>query len=155
MYVVMPCFNTEKEIHDLTEMAVESMRSAGDIKLIIVDNGSTFAPKALEKLADIYIRNETNLGYPKAVNQGLKKVESDVVCIANNDIRVPKGIFDLKNELTKYPKIGSLHFKMIDYDQPFDFGMRFSRLAKSDGVLHHFSLLKQKLSPKAVMMRTL
>ena len=58
MYVIMPCFNTEKEIHDLTEMAVESIRNAGNVKLIIVDNGSTYAVKALKNLADIYIRNE-------------------------------------------------------------------------------------------------
>ena len=122
MYVIMPCFNTEKEIHDLTEMAVESIRNAGNVKLIIVDNGSTYAVKALKNLADIYLRNETNLGYPKAVNQGLKKAKSKVICIANNDIRVPKGIFDLEKELLKYPKIGSLHFKMINYDQPFEFG---------------------------------
>jgi len=148
MYVIMPCFNTEKEIHDLTEMAVESIRNAGNVKLIIVDNGSTYAVKALKNLADIYIRNETNLGYPKAVNQGLKKAKSKVICIANNDIRVPKGIFDLEKELLKHHKIGSLHFKMINYDQPFEFGNELFATGKERWCTSSFFFIKRQAIPK-------
>jgi len=148
MYVIMPCFNTEKEIHDLTEMAVESIRNAGNVKLIIVDNGSTYAVKALKNLADIYIRNETNLGYPKAVNQGLKKAKSKVICIANNDIRVPKGIFDLEKELLKHHKIGSLHFKMINYDQPFEFGNELFATGKERWCTSSFFFIKREAIPK-------
>lgn len=80
-------------------------------ELIFVDNASTDGSmKYLEGLQTKYknvklIKNETNLGFPKAVNQGIKAAEGDYVLIANNDIHVTEGWLssltskiELKNE---------------------------------------------------------
>lgn len=145
--VIMPCYNTNEEIYHLTEMAIDSLCQAGDIQLIIVDNGSTFAKGYLRRVADVYIRNETNQGYPKAVNQGLKEATEDVVCISNNDIRVPDNIFTLGLELLEPVKIGSLHFKMIPYTTPFTFGDGFWVTGKERWCTSSFFLIKRAAVP--------
>ena len=57
-------------------------------ELVLVDNGSD---PAFEGAA---IRNETNLGFPAAVNQGLAAAKGDVVVILNNDVIVTQGWLD-------------------------------------------------------------
>ena len=55
--------------------------------VIIIDNGSDELTR--RKLADIdatVIRNETNIGYSKANNQGLKQAKDGIVVFLNNDI---------------------------------------------------------------------
>ena len=144
----MPCFNTKEEIHNLTKMAVESIREAGEVELIIVDNGSTFAPGYLKSVADIYIKNEENLGYPHAVNQGLKIGTGDVFCISNNDVRVSENIFKVGLEILKDTKIGSVHFKMIPYDHEFRFGDKLWKTGKERWCTSSFFLIKREALPK-------
>lgn len=69
-----------------------------DYKLIIVDNASDpptrdylAALEASHKDKIILIRNEENLGYPKAVNRGIRASSADYACIINNDIIVFDG----------------------------------------------------------------
>lgn len=63
-------------------------------RLIIIDNGSTQPVKQyLESLgADfpeyLLIRNSANLGFVKAVNQGMISSENRYVCLLNNDVSV-------------------------------------------------------------------
>ncbi len=60
-------------------------------RLIIVDNGSDnktnrFLETLQTRLNNVHlIRNEENLGFVKAVNQGLKTSDAPFICIMNND----------------------------------------------------------------------
>ncbi|PIQ89377.1 MAG: hypothetical protein COV72_03280 [Candidatus Omnitrophica bacterium CG11_big_fil_rev_8_21_14_0_20_42_13] len=66
-------------------------------RLIIIDNASQ--PEARDYLAGLrekfkdltIVRNEENLGYVKAVNQGIKLSSSEFVCLLNNDTIVCRG----------------------------------------------------------------
>lgn len=125
--IVMPVWATDHETIQITEAAVESLKGSG--RLIVVDNGSTVGGGQLRGWADLYVRNKENLGYAKAVNQGLK-LAGDLVAVANNDIRVSPNweevalsIFDSSVKNSKLRGMpGSVHFRMIPYNQPFNPG---------------------------------
>jgi len=145
---IIPCFNTNEEIHRLTQMAVLSINKAQKTEMIIVDNGSTHNVPYLREMADIYIRNKQNLGYPAAVNQGLALGSGDIFCISNNDIRVPENIFKIGEEILTDKKIGSVHFKMIPYDHPFEFGDKVWLHGKERWCTASFFLIKREALPK-------
>lgn len=118
--VIMPVWCINEQILNLTDLAIQSL---GDVELIIIDNGSTMGGGQLREWADIYIRNKENLGYAKAVNQGLKLCDKgEIIAIANNDIRVSPNWQEVALETLQDPKIGSLHFRMIPYTEDFNLG---------------------------------
>lgn len=121
--VIIPCWIINESLVNLTENTVNSIRQAEGVEIIIVDNASPLAGGMLRELADLYIRNKENLGYAKAVNQGLKLCDKgELVAIANNDIRVPFQWKSVAEEILKDKKIGSVHYRMIAYNQPFNPG---------------------------------
>jgi len=75
-------------------MCIDSIKECTDNnhEIILVDNGSTDETALLSKAPDMQydrcIINEENLGFPKAVNQGVKAAKGDYVCILNNDVIV-------------------------------------------------------------------
>ena len=73
-------------VHDQiqkTGMCIDAVRAnTQDYEIIIVDNGSN---PSCPKYCDILIRNETNLGFPVAVNQGIRAATGDTIVILNND----------------------------------------------------------------------
>lgn len=146
--VIIPCWNMNKEIHDMTEMAVDSINKAGDVEMIIVDNGSTFGVGTLREMADVYIKNKENLGYPAAVNQGIRASSGDVIAISNNDIRVPDNIFKVGLEILKDKKVGAVHYKMIKYDETFNFGDKTWLTGKERWCTSSFFLIKKEALPE-------
>lgn len=123
--IVMPCFIQNEETLELTKSAISSL---GECRLIVVDNNSSIGGGLLRGVAEIYIRNNENLGYAKAVNQGLKLSGGEFVAVANNDIRVSPNwqeVAMLQIGLYKNSAediLGTLHFRMTDYDVPFEYG---------------------------------
>lgn len=123
MRVIMPAWILNDSLLHLTETSIQTIRDSGNHEIIIIDNGSTMGGGLLRDLADIYVRNKVNLGYSGAVNQGLKLSNpGEIVCVANNDIKVPKQWATVAEEILKNETIGSVHFRMIPYDQPFNPG---------------------------------
>ncbi|MBZ9578201.1 glycosyltransferase family 2 protein [Patescibacteria group bacterium] len=66
--------------------------------LIVIDNGSDIETKKyLENLKKnknldlVLVGNENNLGFIKAVNQGIKRSTAPYVCLLNNDTQVAEG----------------------------------------------------------------
>jgi GT2 family glycosyltransferase len=120
--VVLLAYNFNEDFVQLTESAIYSLRQEKMGRLIIVDNASTVRAGMLREESDTYIRNKTNIGYPAAVNQGFSLVTSDYAAIANNDIRVSPNWAEVAGEILKDPEVGSVHFKMVLYDEPFGLG---------------------------------
>jgi hypothetical protein len=121
MRIIMPVWHKDQDLVTLTENAINSLRE-NDVQITIIDNGSPFGGGQLRQWADEYVRNPVNLGYAKAVNQGLKLHLGEVVAVANNDVRVSKNWIDVANEVMKDSTMRSVHFRMIPYDQPFSPG---------------------------------
>lgn len=94
--IIIPVWN-ERE---LTGICVESIikNTSLSYRIIIIDNASAMETMSyLKELAEkskgvvTIIRNEKNLGFPKAVNQGIALSSAPYLCILNNDTKVYKG----------------------------------------------------------------
>jgi len=80
--IVMPVYNQ----HELTRECIASIIAHTDnYELVIVDNGST------PPFPGATIRNETNLGFPMAVNQGIRVAKGEIIILLNNDTIVTPG----------------------------------------------------------------
>lgn len=83
--IIIPVWN----LHELTMFCLETLRinsTGSDYEVIIIDNGSN-PPYEFSKNVKL-IRNEENLGFPKAVNQGIEIAQGDWICLLNNDVLV-------------------------------------------------------------------
>lgn len=93
--IIIPVYNQ----HEMTKQCIDSIvKNTDDYEIIVVDNGSS--PSIEEwyhttKYADWIwikaIRNETNLGFPMAVNRGIRAAKGDIICLINNDTVVTPG----------------------------------------------------------------
>jgi len=87
--IIIPVYNQKK----LTIDCLESIHKHSDLphRIILIDNGSDIETKnSLEEYKKkseniIVLRNEENLGWVKAVNQGIKASAASYICIMNND----------------------------------------------------------------------
>lgn len=80
--IIIPTYNN----HEWTRECVEAVReNTQDYEIVIVDNGST---PPIEGAA---VRFEANLGFPIAVNHGIRVSKGDVICLLNNDVIVTPG----------------------------------------------------------------
>jgi len=118
--IIIPVYVLNEEILQLTKNTIESL--SGHL-ITIIDNGSPMGGGYLRSVADTYIRNQTNLGYAKAVNQGIKLLNNEFVAISNNDVRpsknwdqVARGVF------ADNDKTYSCHFRMTNYEEPYQYG---------------------------------
>lgn len=145
--VIMPCWIVNDELLKLTEEAIISFGFDQvinlSVNLIIIDNGSTMGGGLLRNYARTYIRNRENLGYAKAVNQGLKLSKNEFKAIANNDIRVSPNWQEVVHEVfSKDDKIYSCHFRMTDYDVPFAYGNTIAITGKERWCTSSFFVIK-------------
>lgn len=100
--IIIPVFNQPDE----TEQCLESvMRYTYDYALIIIDNGSEKPTRKILERLQVFcnprlrvIRNEENLGFVKAINQGMKASIAPYVCWLNNDTVVTVGWLDRMRE---------------------------------------------------------
>jgi glycosyltransferase involved in cell wall biosynthesis len=88
--IIIPTWNQ----NDMTRECVTAIRETTvDYELIVVDNGSDPPmPKMYAGFNDVtMIRNETNLGFPAAANQGVRAAKGEFVVLLNNDVVVAPG----------------------------------------------------------------
>lgn len=85
--IIIPLFNRAKYTLKCLQ-AIEANTAYDDFELILVDNASSDeTPQLLSALdGDVKtIRNETNLGFAKACNQGARAAEGSLLLFLNND----------------------------------------------------------------------
>lgn len=88
-----------------------------NLELILIDNASKVKPKIPKDTWIKFIQNESNIGLPKAWNQGLKLATGEYVLILNPDTRLPKDFFEKGLTLLKSdPQIGVMGPKFVDPD---------------------------------------
>ncbi len=81
-------------------------------EIIIVDNASRdgsaeFIKKSFPNVT--WLQNNTNLGYAKAVNQGIRHSNGDLLFLLNNDVKIlDEATFVLSSFLTKTPDAGAV-----------------------------------------------
>lgn len=110
--IIIPVWNQRA----FTEECLDSIKTNtdGDYQIIIVDNASQpdtreylERVKASGELPLTLIRNEENLGFIKAVNQGLTASTAQFVCLLNNDTLVTKGwLAEMISVAKSVPDIG-------------------------------------------------
>lgn len=126
--VIIPAWIVNDELYELTGKTIDSLRASKgweNCELIIIDNASTIGGDQLMSVANTYVRNKVNVGYPKAVNQGIALANGDYIAVVNNDIKISPNWIEVTNQtFTDYKKVGNLHFKMVGYNEPFNEGNR-------------------------------
>lgn len=111
--IIIPCFNKVQ----LTEQCLESLfRLTGkdiNYEVLIVDNASEDnTPEVCEQYKNTYpnfnfIRNDENLGFAKACNQGIKSRKGKHALLLNNDIVVTENwLKEMLLVLENEPKAG-------------------------------------------------
>ena len=93
--IIIPVWNQLEATRDCIDSIIKN--TSYPFRLIIIDNASDDATRRyLESLkqgsslqADI-IRNDKNLGFVKAVNQGMAASDANYICILNNDTLVTR-----------------------------------------------------------------
>lgn len=107
---------------DLLQKCLESLEKSKyrDFEIIAVDNGSTDGSvEAIEaRYKDIKIlRNEENLGFAKAVNQGIKQATGEYIFLLNPDSEVkPGSLEELVKFAKKRPETGVVGAKLLNPD---------------------------------------
>jgi len=115
--IIIPNYNGINFINECLD-SLEKQDSFFEV--IIVDNGSNDG--SVDFIRENYpeynlIENQENLGFSKAVNQGLKLVATDYVFILNNDVVLERDcINNLLNCIKSDDNIFAVASKMIQYD---------------------------------------
>lgn len=79
--IIIPIYGQEQ----MTRECLEKIAAyTNNFEIIAVINGGNFSMDLAGKI----IRNKENLGFPKAVNQGIKAATGDIIIILNNDVFV-------------------------------------------------------------------
>jgi GT2 family glycosyltransferase len=88
-----------------------------NLELILIDNNSIKTPKIPKDPKVTYLQNKSNIGFPAAVNQGLKLFSGDYVLLLNPDTRIPNDFFDKAIESIELnKKTGIMGPKFVDPD---------------------------------------
>lgn len=139
--VVIPTFNglnlLKKNLPPLFKLAPGLLN-----KVIIVDNGSTDDTKSFldqNYKGVVYLKNNSNLGFSKAVNRGVSSSNADYVILLNNDVSVQKGFLAEPLKLMEKDKnLFAVNFNETGSSWPLvSWGkgkMQFTRSAKKDRV---------------------
>jgi len=89
--VIIPCWIIDQTLLQLTQRCIQSVRETSNVELILIDNGSNYGSNMLRDEADIYVRNQYNAGYVKAINQGIKLSSAEYIVCGNNDYMMKSG----------------------------------------------------------------
>jgi len=106
--IIIPQWNQRAK----TVTCVRSIaRHAPGVRILLVDNGSEPAARVDAELrtGDLILRNRENLGFVRAVNQGLEASSAELVVIQNNDTEIFDDVYArMRRILSHEPSFGAL-----------------------------------------------
>lgn len=117
--IIIPSFNTK-------EMTIRCLKSLTSLKtgteIIVVDNESKDETvEEIKKIKDIknikIIKNKENLGFAKAINQGLETARGKYILILNSDTIIQNNTIDNEIKfLETYPEVGAVGCQLKNPD---------------------------------------
>ena len=144
--IIIPCFNNLR----YTRECIESLKrhTTSHHEVIVVDNGSTDGTAAfIRRHGGIkLISNELNMGFAKAINQGLRKAKGRYVVWLNNDVLVTPGWLErLITAAERSPWIGAVGpctneavgAQQVEYVPYKDTGKSLLRFSQAWAMKHH------------------
>lgn len=113
--IIIPIWNQRESTKDCIEYLIRN--TDYPYRLILIDNGSDEPTRHLlesfKRKHDsniIIIRNEKNIGFIKAVNQGLRLSTAPYACILNNDTKPSAGwLTEMVKFAERHPDIGLIN----------------------------------------------
>ena len=117
--VVTPNYNGVKFLKNYFNSLNQDSECIGEV--IIIDNGSVdssleYIQKNNFNFPVVVIKNDENLGFAPAVNQGISKAKYDYIFSLNNDTEVEIGSINAMLDLIQEEDIFSVQAKMIQSD---------------------------------------
>ena len=117
--VVTPNYNGVKFLKNYFNSLNQDSECIGEV--IIIDNGSDdssleYIQKNNFNFPVVVIKNDENLGFAPAVNQGISKAKYDYIFSLNNDTEVEIGSINAMLDLIQEEDIFSVQAKMIQSD---------------------------------------
>ncbi|MCQ2066213.1 MAG: glycosyltransferase family 2 protein [Bacteroidaceae bacterium] len=98
--VIIVTYNSEHDIYDcLDSVARHCDVPAGDVEIVIVDNGSTARDAMFDAVRSRYgfdivtVANDHNGGYGQGNNIGIRKASAPLLLIMNPDVRIVEPVF--------------------------------------------------------------
>ena len=97
--VIVPCWNQL----EFTRHCIAALRrhTREPWELVVIDNGSTDGTRdylaGVQDMSPVPVRvvaNARNLGFPAAINQGLRRARGEYLVLLNNDVVVTEGWLD-------------------------------------------------------------
>ena len=121
--VIIVTWNSAADI----ETCIDSINFGEEFEVIVVDNASGDATR--DKLSRYHhlklVANESNCGYARANNQGLKLATGEYVLLLNPDTRIELGALDtLACYLDEHPAVGAVAPRLISPDGTTQFSIR-------------------------------
>lgn len=118
--IIIVSFNVKNLIKECIESILKT-KNGFIYEIIIVDNASTDesveAVKGLRVRGLRIIENKKNLGFAKAVNQGIKSAKGDYILILNPDTKVKTdSLKKILNFAKSHPEVGIVGAKLINPD---------------------------------------
>lgn len=101
------------------------IRYSPKANIYVIDNASsdgsvTFLKSRYSEVK--VIQNKENYGFSKGYNEGLKKVDAEIICLLNSDVEVTKDwLFPIENLFNKDKNIAVIQPKILDYHKKTHF----------------------------------
>jgi GT2 family glycosyltransferase len=137
----------------LTVRCVESLYATdyGDFEVVVVDNDRLKPPELLYPVH--LIRNEENLGFARACNQGIASSTGDLTILINPDAVVEESFFERVQEFFEdNPSVGIVGPRIVYSDGRLQLTAR-RELSAVSGLLGRTSLLT-RLFPKSSLVKS-
>lgn len=114
--VIIVNFNTPELVYRcLDTLKLTSPKTKYEV--IVIENGSEKKVHKAKLDNARLIENKKNLGFAKAVNQGIKKAKGKFVLLLNSDTKIKKGAVDKLMQFAKFtPDAGAVVPKLVNED---------------------------------------
>ena len=117
--IIIPSFNARYLLEKNLPSIIKNTDHLG--KLIIIDNGSeddTVVWLNQNYPEAIIVKNKTNLGYTKPVNQGIARSDSELFILINNDVRPHEGYISQSLPYFSDPDVFAVTFNEAESSWP-------------------------------------
>ncbi|MGL6297890.1 MAG: glycosyltransferase family 2 protein, partial [Methanobacteriaceae archaeon] len=127
--IVIPNYNGKKFLKTCFDSIIKSqLTSEYNMEIIVIDNGSNDGSQDFIKSEYIskynkfnLIENKDNLGFAKAVNQGIKSATGEFVFLLNNDVELDENCINnllnyAKSINNKYHNFFAIGAKMLQFN---------------------------------------